>query len=278
MITIGVVIQGVIIHDYLGEVFRGVADTAKQYGYSLITNIQNQRRHDSLHHLLAPGVCNGVVVVLPYNADEVMDQIRASGHECVLIDYARDEDTQRFPTILSTNREGILSVMQHLFALGHTRIGFISGGQESVSGRERLASYREALQTAGIDYDPALVGTGNWMQQTSYTVAKALMQLPEPPTAIAASCDASALGAIQAARELGLEIGTQISITGFDNIRISSSTTPPLTTINQQIYQLGQTAVEMLDKLLNGETLPERHIRLPTELVVRQSSGLAPAR
>ncbi len=153
--TIGVVIPGVIIHDYLGEVFRGIADTAKQHGYSLITNIQNPRRHDNLAHLLAPGVSDGVVVVLPDNSLAVLDQCRASGRECVLIDYARDEDALLFPTVASTNYEGIMSAMQHLFALGHTHIGFISGDQGSATGRERLASYRTALQTAAIDYDPA---------------------------------------------------------------------------------------------------------------------------
>ncbi|MEO8397345.1 MAG: substrate-binding domain-containing protein [Chloroflexota bacterium] len=275
--TIGIVIAGVIIHDYLGEVFRGVADTAKQHGYSLITNIQNPRRQDNLAHLLAPGVCDGIVVVLPHNSLEVLDQCRASGRECVLIDYARDEDARIFPTVLSTNREGTLSVMQHLFALGHTRIGFMSADQESATARERLAGYREALQTAGIDYDPALVRNGSWTQQASYTVAKELLHLPVPPTAIAASCDLAALGTMQAARELGLEIGRQISITGFDDIHMASSTTPPLTTIHQQIYELGQTAVEMLVKLLNGDPLEERHVRLTTELIVRQSTGPAPA-
>ncbi|MBI1257693.1 MAG: substrate-binding domain-containing protein [Chloroflexi bacterium] len=275
---IGVVISGVIIHDYLGEVFRGVADTAKQNGYSLITSIQNPRRHDNLAHLFAPGICDGIVVVLPYNSREVMEQCRAAGREAVLIDYARAEDAQNFPTVLATNREGMLSVMQHLYSLGHTRIGYISGGEESVSGRERLAAYREALQAAGIDYDPGLVGDGRWMQQPSYLVAKALLQQPNPPTAIAASNDASALGVVQAARELGLEIGRQLSITGFDNIRLASLMTPPLTTVNQQIYQLGQIAVEMLDTLLKGNPLPERHVRLATELIVRQSTGTAPTR
>ena len=278
MRTIGVIISGVIIHDYLGEVFRGIADTAKQHGYSLITNIQNPRRHDNLAHLLAPGVCDGVVVVFPYNSVEVMEKCRASRHKCVLIDYGRDEDALDFPTVLSTNREGMLSAMQHLLALGHRRIGFIAGGQDSITGRERLASYHDALQMAGIDFDPALVGNGNWTQQTSYTVSKELLHLPEPPTAIAASCDTSALGAVQAARELGLEIGTQISVTGFDNIRIASSITPPLTTVHQPIYQFGQNAVEMLVKLINNIPLPERHVRLPTELIVRQSTGPAPAR
>ncbi len=274
--TIGVVIAGVIIHDYLGDVFRGVADTAKQHGYSLITNIQNPRRHDNLAHLLAPGVCDGVVVVLPYNSLEVLDQCRASGRECVLIDYAREEDALQFPTVESTNYDGILSVMQHLLALGHSRIGFISADQEAASARERLAAYRVALQTAGIEYDAGLVRNGGWTQQGSYTVAKELLHLPVPPTAIATSCDLAALGTMQAARELGLEIGRQISITGFDDIRMASSTTPPLTTVHQQIYQLGQNAVEMLVTLMNGEPLPERHVRLATELIVRQSTGPAP--
>ena len=278
MARIGVVIAGVILHDYLGEVFRGVADTAKQNGYSLLTSIQNPRRHDNLAHLFAPGTCDGVVVVLPYNSNEVIDQCRATGREAVLIDYEREEDALLFPTVEPTNRAGMLSIMQHLIDLGHRRIGFISGEDRSQAGRERLAAYREALQTAGIGYDPGLVGDGRWTQQPSYLVAKELLLKPEPPTAIAASNDASALGAIQAARELGLEIGRQISITGFDNIRTAAQTTPPLTTVHQPVYALGQTAVEMLVTLLKGETLPERHVRLSTELIIRQSTGPAPAR
>ncbi len=273
MPTIGVVIPGVINHDYLGEVFRGVADTAKQHRYSLITSIQNPIRQDDLTHLFGRGGCDGAVMVIPHDYVHIVDVCRRSGRDCVLIDYPVAQDVADLPTVEVTNREAIREVMRHLIGLGHRRIGLITGGMVQAAGRQRLLGYQDGLSEAGIAFDPSLVVNGEWVQTVSYTAAMQLLQLTPRPTAIVASSDLSAFAAYRAARELGLEISRDLSVTGFDDIRLATSVSPPLTTVRQPMYQLGQTAVEMLIARLEGQPIPELHVRLNTELIIRQSTG-----
>lgn len=273
MSRIGIVISGVVQNTYLGAVFSGVAAGAKRHRCSLVTNFQNARRQDDLTHFLQRD-CDGVVIVLPFNFEHVLELCRRYGRECVLIDYPAQGEAWGYPTVEAANREGVLSVMEHLFALGHRRIGFISGVPEHASGQQRLLAYREALVTAGIAYDPALVGNGGWVESLSFRVAQDF--LAQRPTAIVASCDESAIATYRAARSLGLEIGRELSVTGFDDIALATSVTPALTTVHQPVYEFGRTAVELLLKRLNGEPLDDMHVRLPTQLIVRQSTGPAP--
>jgi len=271
--TIGVMIPGVINHDYLGEVFKGVADTAKQHRCSLLTNIQNPSRQDSLTHFLGRGGCDGVVMVIPHNYERLVEVCREYQRECVLVDYPATSGVDDLPSVSVTNREGILSGMRHLLALGHQRIGFITGRMDGAAAQERYEGYRQALEEAGIAYDPALVVDGGWLHVLSYRGTQALLQLDPPPTAIMASCDVSAAAAYQATHERNLTVGKDLSIVGFDDVRMAMTLTPPLTTVRQPMYQLGKTAVEMLLQRLSGQTLPELHVRLETELIIRQSTG-----
>jgi LacI family transcriptional regulator len=274
MVTIGIVIPGVLANDYLGEVFRGAADTIKQHRAALTVNIQNPTRHDDLDHFLR--ACDGVVTIVPYDYRRVLEYCRKYQREYVQVDYLAEEDAESVPTVQTKNREAIQEVMQHILSLGHRRIGFITGRPEHASARQRLQGYRDSLQAAGIQHDPTLVRDGDWTRSQGYAAAKELLQLEQPPTAIVASCDQSALGAMQAAHEFGLEIGRQLSVTGFDDIKIAATVSPPLTTVRQPMYDMGKTAAEMLFMRLAGETLPELHVRLDTELIIRQSTAPAP--
>lgn len=271
MSRLGIIFSGIVQHTYLSEVFAGVNDAAQQNRSTLTVNIQHSRRKDDLRQFLQH--CEGVVIILPFNFEQVLQLCREYRREIVLIDYPA-AGTPEYPTVGATNRAGILSVMEHLFALGHRRIGFINGEPEHAAAHERLLAYQEALAGAEIAYDPALVGAGRWLEADSYHAA--VKVLAQRPTAIVGACDEAAIGAYQAARELGLQIGTDISITGFDDEPRAAWLVPPLTTVHQPMYQFGQVAVELLVKRLKGEPLPEMHVRLPTELVIRQSTGPAP--
>ena len=273
MNTIGVVIPGVVNEDYLGGIYRGIADTAKQHRYSLLTSIQNPKRHDDLTHFLGEGGCDGAVLVVPHDYERVIDLCSEYGRECVLVDYTGDQDMSSLPTVEVKNREGILLAMQHLLDLGHRRIGFMTGLMDHASAHQRLQGYRDALEAADIPYDPTLVAKASWLPPENYVAAHELLQLTPPPTAIVTSSDLGAFAAYRVANERGMVIGWDVSITGFDDIRAASTATPPLTTVRQPIYRLGQVAVEMLVKRLKGEPLPELHVRLDTELIVRQSTG-----
>lgn len=273
MHTLGVILPGILYHDYLGEVFRGVADTTKQHQYALLVSIQNRIRQDNLAPLLEDDNCDGVIAVAPYNFSHILELCRQHQRPYALVDYPVGENIDGVITIEAKNRAASREVVEHLLALGHRRIGHIGGSLITASGQDRLDGYLDALQAAGIDYDPALVGQGNWEQQAAYNAARTMLELPQPPTAIAAACDLSAFGVMQAGRQLGLEIGRQLSVAGFDDIRGAVSSKPPLTTVHQPIYAMGKTAVELLIRQLRGETLPELHIQLDTELIVRQSTG-----
>jgi DNA-binding LacI/PurR family transcriptional regulator len=119
-----------------------------------------------------------------------------------------------------------------------------------------------------------MIVEGDWQIQSGYTATQALLALNPRPTAMVASNDLMAFGALRAARERGLNIGSDISITGFDDIEMAATVTPPLTTVRQPTARIGEMAVDLLDKHLRGEKIDEQHVQLDTELIVRQSTGV----
>jgi LacI family transcriptional regulator len=175
------------------------------------------------------------------------------------------------PSVVTTNCQGTLDGTRYLLGLGHRRIGFITGDLQVPAAVDRLKGYRQALEEAGLLVDDRLIYKGDFRLRSGYSGAKALMELANPPTAIIASNDDSAIGVMDALRDLGYRIAEDVSVLGFDDIRASAETHPPLTTIRQPLAQMGRTAVELLLCLLEGKTLPVRCVELPTKLVVRGS-------
>lgn len=175
------------------------------------------------------------------------------------------------PTIDSDNFAGAVTATEHLLGLGHRRIGFLAGRPDLESSRLREEGYRAALASAGIDVDPELVRVAGYRRETAHSPAHELLTLDQPPTAIFAANDQSALGTLDVARELGLSVPDDLSLIGFDNIPESAMTTPPLTTINQPIQRMGSEAITLLIRLMNGDADPDTHLTLPTELVERGS-------
>jgi LacI family transcriptional regulator len=161
--------------------------------------------------------------------------------------------------------------MQHLTSLGHRRIGFITGRLDLVSANRRLQGYKDGLAAIGIPFDENLIQVGDYVTETAIDLTHNLLKLPNPPTAIFASNDMSAIGVYKAAQEAGLKIPDDLSVVGFDNLRDSAFLTPPLTTIDQFISEMGKIAVDMIVKLIMGVSLPSHIHKISTELVVRES-------
>jgi LacI family transcriptional regulator len=136
-----------------------------------------------------------------------------------------------------------------------------------------LTGYRDALAEHGLAYDADLVMPGDFQFESGYRATEALLALPQPPTAVFACNDLMAVGCISAATAHGLHVPGDLSVVGFDDIRLASFTNPPLTTINQPKREIGRLAMEMLLARMNEPDAPPRHARLETQLVVRHSSG-----
>lgn len=178
------------------------------------------------------------------------------------------------PTVDSDNTTGAREAVEHLLSLGHRRIAHLGGRADLESARLRELGYRQALEAAGIEVDPALVRVGGYRPDLADQPARELLQPAgvERPTAVFAANDASAIHLMDIAAELGLRVPEDLSVVGFDNIPESWSTTPPLTTVAQPLHRMGAEAVRMLLDLLDGGPR-EQHLRLPTSLVVRSTTA-----
>lgn len=137
--------------------------------------------------------------------------------------------------------------------------------------QERLAGYEAALKDAGIPVDPQFVCEGNFLQSQGYQCTQTLLDLAEPPTAIFASNDVMAFGVMEAARERGLRLPEDLSIIGFDDIPQAAHVHPLLTTVRQPLEEMGRAAALLLLQYIAHPDAAIERIKLPTELIIRQS-------
>lgn len=177
------------------------------------------------------------------------------------------------PTVDSDNFSGALLATQHLLSLGHRRIGFLGGRADLESSRLREDGYRKAHADAGVAVDPDLVRSGNYRKESTREPARELLTLPERPTAIFAANDLSAIGTLEVAHDLDIDVPGDLSVIGFDDIPESALTLPPLSTVHQPIQQMGSAAIALLIRLMDGAPVEQNHIRLPTSLVRRGSTA-----
>lgn len=252
------------------KVVKGVNRAIEQMDYDLLVytggNSRNRSwavRERQYVSLLNGTITDGIIVVTPRT------ETFATPYPLVAIDPHLD--SADFPSVIATNRVGAMSAMAHLLSLGHRRIGFIGGRPDLQSAIRRLQGYKDCLQQAGIPLDPDLIQIGDFSQKTGYHCAQKLLTLPVPPTAIFAANDKSAIGAIQAITEFGLNVPEDLSVVGFDNIEEASFVNGGLTTVDQAIEEMGRIAVDMLINLIQNKPLENYVHRMPTRLIVRNT-------
>lgn len=180
------------------------------------------------------------------------------------------------PTVDSDNLAGGRAATEHLLALGHTRIGFLGGREDLESARRREEGFRLAMAAAGVEVDPALVRVGGYRRESAEAPTAELLALADPPTAIFAANDLSALGVLAVAERLGLRVPEDLSVIGFDDVPEAALSVPQLTTVRQPIQAMGATGIELLISLMAGEEHGATHRRLATELVVRGTTRALP--
>lgn len=267
-----------ITSNYMGEIIQGVSNASEllNYGVMLYTKgvVENMRKSDYYMSLLSKHLVQGVLIIIPHGYESIAADLENYHLPYVVIDH--HNGTGNEPSVTATNRKGTLDATRHLLALGHTRIGFITGRMEIKCSHDRLQGYRDGLAEVELPYDPELVVNGDFHPPSGYDQTQKLLQLSNPPTAIIASNDSMAFGAMDAAKTCGMTIGSDISIIGFDDIRMASQTHPSLTTVRQPLTEMGEVALDMLVNLIQGHRLLTPQRILPTELIVRESTGRAP--
>lgn len=256
---------------------RGITESAREVGYRVVihaalTNLTFSRwderyLSDQLFFRLADYA--GVVFSSCGDAlQRFAGRCWAAGRP-TLLTSRREADV---PSVMGENRTAFRRAVGDLARRGHRRIAFVAGPENIYTARERLAGYQEGLADAGLPFDPHLVVKGEYTETAGATATKRLLEAGLEFTAVLASNDVSALGAMSVLQAHGRQIPQGVEVIGFDNVPRSRWSDPPLSTFDAETYQQSYVAIHSLAKLARGETLAQRHTVVPTFLIERGST------
>jgi DNA-binding LacI/PurR family transcriptional regulator len=267
---------------FLNTVVTGILDTVAANGYSIIVRNTDEdpRRELLAHQQLRAERVIGLLITSVQSGSGPLRQLQTDGIPFVLVNRRVDDlDTDY---VIGDLQDGVQQIVAHLVQLGHRRIAFIGGQMNRFPVRERWLGYCQGLAAHGIPYDPALAPAWDEQIDTVGGCVATLLANPQPPTAIVGYNDWIAPAILRALTESGLRIPEDISVVGYDDLPIVRYLLPPLTSMTQPGYEIGQTGARiLLDRLRPGNDSAEggagcQHRLFKSELIVRQSTGVAP--
>jgi DNA-binding LacI/PurR family transcriptional regulator len=268
---------------FFAEFSEGVAQTAERLGYALhfISPL-----HGSLALAVGRATVDGVVAIGLSAGHPEVGQIQTAGLPMVLVDT---DDLPGHSSVVVDDEGGARAAAEHLLALGHRDVVVLAveGPQGSadrsdapVSGvtARRLRGYRAAFEAASVELPATRIVSGHASTEGGADAFRRAWVAGHRPTALLAMSDAMAIGAMSAARDLGVLVPRDLSIVGFDDVDVAAHVDPPLTTVHQPIREKGAEAARLLLANIERRDPPTERRRLPTRLVVRGSTGPPPDR
>lgn len=221
---------------------------------------------------LSEQAVDGIIIIFEASLLDRVEITLPPGLPVVVIDSNAGSG---FAVVDTDQALGARQATEHLLGLGHRQVWHIAGPTSSFSAGHRAESWRATLDQAGITPPPLV--HGDWTTESGHRAALELAGRDDV-TAIFAANDQMALGAMKALHELGRDIPNQVSVVGFDDMDESRAFWPPLTTVRQNFREVGRIAMERLLAQIDDPDAPSETTLIPTELVVRESSGPPPAR
>ena len=260
--------------DYtFARIIEGAEHEARCQGYTLFSASAGDEKTFAtlVDQLVTSRRTEGLLVINPY----------ADGRHRHLPDHvptvyvgARPRD-EAVDSVALDDEGAAVAATEHLLALGHRRIGLICGPMSEDCSQDRLAGYQAALAAASLPIDPGLIDEGDWSATSGYQAFQRLARLPAPPSAIFAQNDRMAVGVLRAAREAGLHVPGQLAVVGVDDMPLASYFDPSLTTMRQDLVEIGRQAAHLLISAVENPNAARQHLRLPAKLIVRESTGVA---
>jgi DNA-binding LacI/PurR family transcriptional regulator len=255
---------------------RGIVEGLSASKYDLMVfDIESEDRQRRAFELFDRGDrADGLLVVSTLPPEAEVDRLRAADIPCVLIDAVHTS----FPSIAVDDVAGGDIATRHLIELGHRRIALIGDPPPEFRfdrSRDRTRGYERALSAAGIEMRSEYVREGTRLPHVARAIAAELLSLPERPTAVFAASDTQAIGVLEAARALDVDVPRELSVIGFDDIEVAAYV--GLSTVRQPLAGSGRRGAELLLELLAGHRVEPLRELLPLELILRDTTGPAPA-
>jgi LacI family transcriptional regulator len=277
--TLGVVTSGL---EYYGpsHILVGVEQGANQRGLSILLNLIHQPESEDVGAIvnsLISRQVEGIIWAAPQignNRAWFQEMVPQLG---IPIIFLSTQPNDVLHVVEMNNRNGGYMATEHLLQRGYRKIGLLAGPLTWWAARERRRGWEEALQAAGIPFSDSQIVEGNWSADSGERGLHALLEQFPAVQAVFACNDQMALGLMRAARKLGKRIPEDLAVVGFDDIPESAFYCPPLTTIRQDLYELGHAAVQVFLQIREAEhksdsAVPAQTVWLQPQLVVREST------
>jgi LacI family transcriptional regulator len=266
-----------ITNPFWTDVAHGVEDAAREHKFNVIlcnTDESESRQVEYVSVLMQKQV-DGILLVPARSTPEATGAIQKQGTAVVVLD--RQVPTADVDVVRCDSEGGAYQLVQHVLSLGHRRVAVLTGPKDVSSAQDRVIGYRRAFLDANIDIIEDLIFYGKFVQASGYEMAQRALLVTPQPTALFAANNFIAIGAWRALRDAGLHIPKDITLVAFDDLPAGLVVDPFLTVAAQPGYEMGKQATELLlDRLTSDTPTKPQRIVLPTQLIIRHSSG-APA-
>lgn len=259
-----------ITNQYFAEIARGVENGASTLGYNVFLCNTDENHAKELEYLnvLKERLPDGIIMVPAKECSKkITDEFKFSV-PYILLDRTYDDMNDDMYCVRFDNVKGGYIATKHLIENGHTKIGIICGPAQNKPSNDRLAGYKEALEEAGVEFDPELVYHGDYDYDSGAKGGEYLIN--KNVTAVFCTNDMMACGFYKKIRHKGLRAYDDISVVGYDNIFMSEMLEPPLTTVMQPKLQMGSVATQNLIRMINKEPV-ENDVMFKPELIIRNS-------
>lgn len=254
---------------YADAIAADVQRVAATHGYSVVITVGGQERTEHIVSQLQRRLADGAIIDdASFTAEMFAALVRSN---LAVVALANDVEPHGFDVVRTTERESSYEAVAYLVGRGHRRIALLQHGAEVQTSGIRFASYRQALHDNGLAIDPALIRPGAESRETAFASTRALLMLPQRPTAIFSESDIGAISALWAIRDLGLRAPADVAVIGVGNSAEGCITRPALTTVGPQALDFAPVA-DLLFSRLTGQATDDRVVVQPWSLVCRQSA------
>jgi len=264
-----------ISNPFFSLILQGIEDTAAREGYSvLLGDTQHDvKREERYAQMLKRKEADGLIFLGHRLPKEVAALVRTMAPQCApVVNGCEFSPRLGVPSVHIDNAKAAYEAMDHLYCLGHRRIGIITGPLVSPLSRDRLQGARSRAKKQKTE-NTCTVMPGDFSIESGTVAAERLLGARKPPTAIFCFNDEMAMGVIQTAKRRELHVPDDLSVIGFDDIRFARCIDPPLTTIAQPMRAIGEGTVRSLLEILGGRATPPESITLPHTLIIRSSTA-----
>ena len=263
-----------ISNPFYSDIVEGMIDVARDERYEAsicLTQLHADQEMKYMDMLIGNHADGAITLGCELTDPRVIERMK----KCQVVqccEYCKDAGA---PHISIDNYAAAFQAVKNLIDIGHKRIGFIGSTNTCVSSIERFEGYKKSLENASLEYseDIVMYADANYSFSSAHSVSLKMLSPPNRPTAIFAISDMMALAAIAAARSIGIKVPDQLSVFGCDNIEVSRSSTPPISTIDQSGYIMGKRAMKMLIDILENRYVPETEIFVEHKILIRESTG-----